>query len=71
MKSKPRKCKWCKKTIKEKYHECDYVDYRQELYCPHGIGHGHHVHGCDGCCSKKEWKAAWKKYGPDRIKVGE
>jgi len=22
-----------------------------EYACPHGVGHGKGVHGCDGCCS--------------------
>ena len=56
------KCKWCKKVIRSTYHGCDYVSIRNELYCPHGVGHGPHVHGCDGCCSKDDWKAAWKMY---------
>lgn len=25
-------------------------DYKNELTCAHGIGHGSGVHGCDGCC---------------------
>lgn len=25
--------------------------YRGEYQCPHGVGHGNHIHGCDGCCS--------------------
>jgi len=24
--------------------------YRGEYQCPHGVGHGNHIHGCDGCC---------------------
>lgn len=28
-----------------------YSKSRKEYYCEHGIGHGEHVHGCDGCCS--------------------
>lgn len=24
--------------------------YRGEYMCPHGVGHGNHIHGCDGCC---------------------
>lgn len=59
---KPRKCKWCKKVVREKYHECDYSPMRDELYCEHGIGHGNHVHGCDGCCSKKDWSEAYEKF---------
>lgn len=25
--------------------------YRGEYNCIHGVGHGKHIHGCDGCCS--------------------
>jgi len=25
-------------------------NYRNEWTCEHGIGHGNHIHGCDGCC---------------------
>jgi len=28
--------------------------YRGETLCTHGIGHGDHVHGCDGCCTPGE-----------------
>lgn len=24
----------------------------RELLCEHGVGHGHNVHTCDGCCGK-------------------
>jgi len=56
-------CKYCGDKRPAQYHECDYSRMRDELYCPHGVGHGPHVHGCDGCCSTPEWKAAWEKYG--------
>lgn len=26
-----------------------------EYYCPHGVGHGNHVHGCDGCCARTDF----------------
>ena len=30
----------------------------EEILCPHGVGHGKGIHGCDGCCSKlKDEKA--------------
>lgn len=29
--------------------------YRGEYTCPHGIGHGNHVHGCDGCCQRNDF----------------
>ena len=29
--------------------------YRGEYNCPHGVGHGNHVHGCDGCCSRPDF----------------
>lgn len=30
-------------------------DYRGEYTCPHGVGHGNHIHGCDGCCSRDDF----------------
>ena len=30
-------------------------DGRIEYICSHGVGHGDHIHGCDGCCSKKDY----------------
>jgi len=29
--------------------------YRGEYNCPHGVGHGLHIHGCDGCCSRPDF----------------
>lgn len=31
--------------------------YRGEYSCPHGVGHGNHVHGCCGyqCCSRPDF----------------
>jgi hypothetical protein len=29
--------------------------YRGEYQCPHGVGHGTHIHGCDGCCSRPDF----------------
>jgi len=29
--------------------------YRGEYQCPHGIGHGNHIHGCDGCCQRPDF----------------
>lgn len=29
--------------------------YRGEYNCPHGVGHGNHTHGCDGCCSRDDF----------------
>ncbi len=29
--------------------------YREEYTCPHGVGHGDHVHGCDGCCTRDDF----------------
>jgi hypothetical protein len=28
------------------------ADGRVEYNCEHGVGHGNHVHGCDGCCRR-------------------
>ena len=32
-------------------------DGRMEWTCPHGVGHGNHVHGCcqDQCCSRDDY----------------
>jgi len=32
-----------------------YTGYRGEYACPHGIGHGNHIHGCDGCCKRDDF----------------
>jgi hypothetical protein len=29
--------------------------YRGEYQCPHGVGHGNHIHGCDGCCERDDF----------------
>jgi hypothetical protein len=29
--------------------------YRGEYQCPHGVGHGNHIHGCDGCCERPDY----------------
>lgn len=29
--------------------------YRGEYTCPHGVGHGNHIHGCDGCCARADF----------------
>ncbi len=51
--------KVCKKHDKIKW--VDFSPMRQELYCKHGVGHGFHVHGCDGCCSDKSFAKEFKK----------
>lgn len=40
-----------------------YLEGRQEIMCPHGVGHyapwaGKSTHGCDGCCNGEEWEKA-------------
>jgi len=32
-----------------------YSGYRGEYSCPHGVGHGNHIHGCDGCCQRDDF----------------
>ncbi len=32
-----------------------YSGYRGEFNCPHGVGHGRHEHGCDGCCKRDDF----------------
>ena len=29
--------------------------YRGQYTCIHGVGHGNHVHGCDGCCARDDF----------------
>lgn len=29
--------------------------HRGEFDCEHSIGHGPHIHGCDGCCSRDDY----------------
>jgi hypothetical protein len=29
--------------------------YRGEYQCPHDVGHGNHIHGCDGCCDRDDF----------------
>jgi len=31
------------------------ADGRMEWICEHGVGHGNHVHGCDGCCGRDDY----------------
>lgn len=34
-----------------------------EWACPHGVGHGKNIHGCDGCCSDPDFPPrAWDGY---------
>lgn len=45
--------------------------YRGEYNCPHGVGHGLHIHGCDGCCARDDFPLradGCKKNAP--VKVG-
>lgn len=30
-------------------------DARGEWICPHRVGHGEHIHSCDGCCSRDDY----------------
>jgi hypothetical protein len=50
-KQKKGKMKWIK-MVRE--------DGRIEYLCEHGVGHGNHIHGCDGCCSRKDYPRAVK-----------
>jgi hypothetical protein len=34
---------------------------RMEWNCPHGIGHGNHIHGCDGCCQREDYPGLKEK----------
>jgi hypothetical protein len=36
--------------------------YRGEYQCPHGVGHGDHIHGCDGCCQRDDFPLREKPF---------
>ena len=62
-------------ALRKKYNKVRWIDFslmRQELYCEHAVGHGYHVHGCDGCCGNpsfaKEFKRWQKKMDVSGIK---
>jgi hypothetical protein len=46
------------KVSKEKWTNSGY---QNEIICTHGVGHGHHIHGCCGCCTLQSYKEARKK----------
>lgn len=39
-----------------------YSGYRGEFNCPHGVGHGNHVHGCDGCCKRDDFPLKTERF---------
>ena len=43
------------KKAGKKWQKVIRMDGRIEYICSHGVGHGDHIHGCDGCCSKKDY----------------
>jgi len=49
--------------------------YRGEYQCPHGVGHGNHTHGCDGCCDRDDFplrgKVPPEAYPPDHPVEGD
>lgn len=47
-------CNKCKKGF---WQDGPRADGRMEWTCPHGVGHGNHVHGCcgSGCCSREDY----------------
>jgi hypothetical protein len=51
-------CKSCRKYIpyiSKYWSPLPRADGRMEWMCIHGVGHGNHVHGCDGCCSRHDY----------------
>jgi hypothetical protein len=60
--------KVCKKHDKIKW--VDFSPMRQELYCEHGVGHGFHVHGCDGCCADPSFAKEFKRWQKKRDRAG-
>ncbi len=45
----------------EFWEPCPRADGRMEYMCPHGIGHGNHTHGCDGCCQRNDYPGPKEK----------
>lgn len=45
--------------------------YRGEYNCEHGVGHGNHIHGCDGCCSREDYPLRNKKKIEDVKQIEE
>ena len=41
-------------------------DGRIEWLCEHGVGHGNHIHGCDGCCSREDFPLRKEKQAVNR-----
>lgn len=37
------------------WRDCLRANGRMEWLCPHHIGHGNHIHGCDGCCERDDY----------------
>ena len=46
--------------------------YRGEYKCPHGVGHGRHVHGCchESCCQRDDFPLNDKNLEATRAKEG-
>ena len=42
--------------------------YRNEYQCPHGVGHGNHIHCCDGCCQREDFPLNKKNLAKTRAK---
>ena len=38
-----------------KWQKIKRADGRIEYVCEHGVGHGNHIHGCDGCCRRSDF----------------
>ena len=39
----------------KKWYKVYRADGRIEYNCEHHIGHGNHIHGCDGCCDRDDF----------------
>jgi hypothetical protein len=60
-------------ALRKKYNKVRWMDFslmRQELYCEHGVGHGFHVHGCDGCCGDPSFAKEFKRWQKKTDKAG-
>ena len=60
-----------------KWKESKRANGRMEWLCEHGVGHGNHIHGCDGCCSDPSFPGkdyiegddVWTSYDGKRTRV--
>lgn len=52
-----------------KWEKIKRADGRIEYVCEHGVGHGEHIHGCDGCCSREDYPSGTSMTIEEAIKI--